>query len=201
MTQAKQGAAARIIKKYPNRRLYDTSTSAYITLADVKQLVIKGTDFLVQDSKTKEDVTRSILLQIVLDEEGGGAPLFSDATLKQFIRVYGQAMQGHFGQYMEKSLQTFSEVQNVIQEQTRHMVERNPMLNPELMAKLMTGKAGHLPDSMGSYLSKSAQTFMEMQQQLQQQAQKLYGGMAGGGVPWFGAGPFSKAEDCNDKKK
>lgn len=200
MTDPQQGAGIRLIKKYPNRRLYDTSISACITLAGVKQLVLDNVDFKVLDSKTGEDVTRSILLQIVLEEESGGAPLFSNATLKHFILVYGKATQGHFGKFMEKSLQTFTEAQNLIQEQTRQMAEHNPMLNPELMTKLMTGQAGHMPDTMGNYLAQSAQTFMEMQQRLQQQATQLFGGYPGNGMPWFNPAQPAKPDDGTKKK-
>ena len=85
----------RIIKKYPNRRLYDTTTSSYITLEDVKKLVLDQTEFKVQDAKTKEDLTRSILLQIILEEESGpGSPMFSSDVLSKIIRFYGHAMQG-----------------------------------------------------------------------------------------------------------
>lgn len=105
----------RLIKKYPNRRLYDTQTSAYITLADIKQLVLDGESFQVQDAKTQENLTRSILLQIILDEEAGGAPLFSEQMLAQIIRFYSHAMQGMMGAYLEKTLQTFIEVQNRMQ--------------------------------------------------------------------------------------
>ena len=92
--------STRLIKKYPNRRLYDTQTSAYITLADVKQLVLETEDFKVLDAKSSEDLTRSILLQIILEEEAGGAPLFSSAMLSQIIRVYGHAIQGMMVSYL-----------------------------------------------------------------------------------------------------
>lgn len=200
MTKSRQGAeAVRLIKKYANRRLYDTAISACITLADVKQLILENVEFTVQDSKTHEDVTRSILLQIVLEEEAGGAPLFSDATLKHFILIYGKTTQGHFGKFMEKSLQTFTEAQQLIQEQTRQMMEYNPMLNPELMAKLLTGQANGLPDAMGNYLAQSAQTFMDMQQKLQQQAQQLFGMMPGNETRRLT--PEKAPDDADDKKK
>ena len=96
--------ASRLIKKYPNRRLYDTQTSAYITLADVKQLVLDSEDFRVIDAKSEDDLTRSILLQIILEEEASGAPLFSSQMLSQIIRFYGHAMQGMMGTYLEKSM-------------------------------------------------------------------------------------------------
>ena len=201
MKQAADGSKSRLIKKYPNRRLYDTSTSAYITLDDVKQLVLDGTDFSVLDSKTKQDVTRGILLQVLLEEEGGGVPLFTEDTIRKFIRLYGNAMQGHFGQYMEKSLKTFSDVQNTIQEQARQMMEQNPMLNPEVMANFMTGKTSHLPDSLGSYLAQSAKTFMEMQPKLQQQAEQFFKAAPVAGMDWFGIKPKEKKPDDTDGKK
>src|SRR5678809_34859 len=98
----------RVLKKYPNRRLYDTRISSYITLADVKTMVLEGVEFEVRDAKTGEDLTRSILLQIILEEETGGAPIFSAPMLSQIIRFYGHAMQGMMGSYLEKNLQTLS---------------------------------------------------------------------------------------------
>jgi polyhydroxyalkanoate synthesis repressor PhaR len=102
---------ARVIKKYPNRRLYDTLTSNYIALLDIKQLVMSGAVFKVIDAKTDEDITRSLLLQIILEEESGGAPLFSEAVLANLIRTYGHAMQSYMGNYLEKNLQTFADMQ------------------------------------------------------------------------------------------
>lgn len=101
----------RVLKKYPNRRLYDTQTSAYITLADVKRMVLEGVEFEVLDAKTQEDLTRSILLQIILEEETGGVPLFSTTSLAQIIRFYGHAMQGAMGGLLEKQMQAFADMQ------------------------------------------------------------------------------------------
>jgi len=101
MNSAKK-LSERLIKKYPNRRLYDTQTSSYITLADVKQLVLANEQFKVVDAKTDEDLTRSILLQIILEEEANGTPMFSSAALSQIIRYYGHTMQGMMGAYLEK---------------------------------------------------------------------------------------------------
>ena len=101
----------RIIKKYPNRRLYDTRTSSYITLGDVKQLVLGCDAFQVIDAKTGEDLTRSILLQIILEEESGGVPMFSSNLLAQMIRFYGNAMQGAMGTYLENNIAAFTEMQ------------------------------------------------------------------------------------------
>jgi polyhydroxyalkanoate synthesis repressor PhaR len=107
-----RAAQPRIIKKYPNRRLYDTTSSAYITLAQVKQLVIDGKAFAVQDAKTSEDLTRSILLQIILEEEMGGVPMFSEAALANMIRFYGHTMQGFMGSMLEKNMQAFTDLQS-----------------------------------------------------------------------------------------
>ncbi|MCG6895601.1 MAG: polyhydroxyalkanoate synthesis repressor PhaR [Thiocapsa sp.] len=98
----------RIIKKYPNRRLYDTEVSRYITLADVRDLVMSCASFKVIDTANDQDITRSILLQIMLDEESGGEPLFTATMLSQIIRFYGGTLQGMFARYLESSLDLFS---------------------------------------------------------------------------------------------
>jgi len=107
-------ANPRIIKKYPNRRLYDTEVSRYITLSDVRSLVMKGVDFMVLDTSNAEDITRAILLQIMLDEESGGRPLFSATMLAQIIRFYGGTLQGLFARYLEDSLDLFGRQQHQI---------------------------------------------------------------------------------------
>ncbi len=101
----------RVIKKYPNRRLYDTDTSSYITLAEIKQLVMDSEPCIVVDAKTGEDLTRSILLQIILEEEANGTPMFTAAVLANVIRFYGHAMQGLMGGYLEKNMQALMEMQ------------------------------------------------------------------------------------------
>ena len=108
---ASQAVALRVIKKYPNRRLYDTASSTYITLAEVKQLVIEGQPFAVRDAKTGDDLTRSILLQIILEEEMGGVPMFSEAALANMIRFYGHTMQGFMGNMLEKNMQALTDLQ------------------------------------------------------------------------------------------
>ncbi len=104
-------APSRLIKKYPNRRLYDTSASIYITLAEIKQLVIQCEPVKVVDAKTGEDLTRSILLQIILEEEAAGTPMFSEAVLAHLIRLYGQTMQGFMGPWLEQQLKWMAEWQ------------------------------------------------------------------------------------------
>ena len=113
--------ADRLIKKYPNRRLYDTQTSSYITLSDVKQLVLDNEEFTVVDAKSEEDLTRSILLQIILEEEANGSPMFSSGALSQIIRYYGHAMQGMMGNYIEQSKSLFIQMQEQMQNQTKNM--------------------------------------------------------------------------------
>ncbi len=112
-------ARQRVLKKYPNRRLYDTQSSSYITLQDVKDMVLQGQDFQVQDAKTAEDITRSILLQIILEEETDGVPMFSAPMLANIIRFYGHAMQGLMGHYLEHNLQAFADMQRQFTEQSK----------------------------------------------------------------------------------
>ena len=101
----------RTIKKYPNRRLYDTDTSSYITLAEIKQLVMESELLQVVDAKTGDDLTRSILLQIILEEESNGSPMFTAPVLSNIIRFYGHAMQSLMGGYLEKNMQVLMEMQ------------------------------------------------------------------------------------------
>jgi polyhydroxyalkanoate synthesis repressor PhaR len=98
----------RTIKKYPNRRLYDTVESRYITLADIRRLVIERIDFDVIDKKTQENITRSILLQVIAEQEHGNEPLMSRDFLSQVIRSYGVATRGVVGSYLEQSLRQFA---------------------------------------------------------------------------------------------
>jgi polyhydroxyalkanoate synthesis repressor PhaR len=120
-TPESQKTVRRVIKKYPNRRLYDTLTSSYITLTDIKHLVMAGAAFRVLDAKTDEDLTRPMLLQIILDAEAGGTPLFSEALLVNLIRTYGHALQSHMGSYLEKNLQTFADMQQQFTDQAAPM--------------------------------------------------------------------------------
>ena len=106
----------RIIKKYPNRRLYDTEVSRYVTLDDVRELVMRGIPFQVLDTNNNEDITRAILLQIMLDEESGGEPLFNAHMLAQIIRFYGGTLQGMLSRYMERSLDLFVKQQQTMRE-------------------------------------------------------------------------------------
>ena len=160
--------AQRVIKKYPNRRLYDTSTSAYITLAEVKQLVMDGESVSVRDAKTGDDLTRSILLQIILEEEAGGAPMFTEAVLANIIRFYGHAMQGFMGAYLEKNVQAFTEIQ-------ARMTEQSQAMTPEMWSKYMHLQSPMLKGMMGTYVEQSQAVFAQVQEQMQKQTEQMLG--------------------------
>ena len=169
-TQAASAAksAQRVIKKYPNRRLYDTTTSTYITLAEVKQLVMASENLEVRDAKTGEDITRSILLQIILEEEAGGAPMFSEAVLANIIRFYGHAMQGFMGSYLEKNIQMFTDMQ-------ARLAEQSPGMTPEAWAKFMGAQSPMVQGLMGNYTEQSRTLFTQMQEQMQKQTEQMLG--------------------------
>jgi polyhydroxyalkanoate synthesis repressor PhaR len=157
---SQQPPAQRVIKKYPNRRLYDTDTSSYITLAEVKQLVLDSEPFVVRDAKTNQDLTRSILLQIILEEEAGGAPMFTEAALANIIRFYGHAAQAFMGSYIEKNVQAFTEIQAKLAEQSK-------TLTPEMWAQFMNMQNPMMQTFMGSYVEQSKTMFDKMQEQMQ----------------------------------
>jgi len=117
----------RVIKKYPNRRLYDTAISSYITLEDVKQLVLERAEFHVIDARTNTDITRGILLQIISEQEEQGSPIFTTDVLAHIIRFYGDTLQGMMGNYLEKSLQAFVDQQHLFREQMRTFIGKNPL--------------------------------------------------------------------------
>ena len=115
-------AQPRVVKKYPNRRLYDTVESRYITLADIRRLVMEKIDFVVIDKKSQEDITRAILLQVISEQEHAGEPLMSQDFLSQVIRSYGGAMQCLVGSYLEQSLKLLSSQQPQMREQMRGVI-------------------------------------------------------------------------------
>jgi polyhydroxyalkanoate synthesis repressor PhaR len=173
---ARQKSGVRVIKKYPNRRLYDTETSAYITLAEVKQFVLSYESFIVQDARSGEDLTRSILLQIILEEESGGVPMFSSDMLANIIRYYGHSMQGLMGSYLERSIVTFHEAQKKFQEQSSALYGAVPTFKadafkPDAWAQLIPG-ASAAP--MTEFLEKSASSVIGMQEELRKQAMAMF---------------------------
>ncbi len=116
----------RVIKKYPNRRLYDTVESRYITLVDVRRLVMDKVDFVVIDKKSQEDITRSILLQVIAEQEHTADPLMSQDFLSQCIRSYGGTMQSVVGSYLDQSMKLFLSQQ----QQMRERIKSSPVLDP-----------------------------------------------------------------------
>jgi polyhydroxyalkanoate synthesis repressor PhaR len=117
----------RLIKKYPNRRLYDTRDSRYITLDDARQMVVDGESFKVVDQKTGEDLTRSILLQIIMEQENHGEPLFNSAILSEFIRNNSTASRDYFTSFLEASMQMFGEQQSSLVDQMGQALKGSPM--------------------------------------------------------------------------
>ena len=188
-------ASPRIIKKYPNRRLYDTETSAYITLAEVKELVLQYQEFRVQDAKTGEDLTRAILLQIILEEESGGVPMFSTEMLANIIRYYGHAMQGLMGSYLERSILAFHEAQKRFQEQAHSLYGELPKMPGEAWAQFVSQQQ-KIPNVMGGYLEKGAKAVIDMQEELRAQALKLFSGF-----PYTPGTPPAPGEEPKAKPK
>jgi polyhydroxyalkanoate synthesis repressor PhaR len=169
-TKSKSDAAGargvRVIKKYPNRRLYDTDTSSYITLAEVKALVMGNESFVVRDAKTNEDLTRSILLQIILEEETAGAPIFTEPVLANIIRFYGHAMQDYMGAYLEKNIQIFMDLQ-------QKMRDQGGTLNPEAWQQFMNVQSPIMQGMMGAYLEQSRTALTQMQEQMQKNSEQM----------------------------
>ena len=116
----------RIIKKYPNRRLYDTEISSYITIEDVRQLILDGENFEVRDAKSGDDLTRQVLLQIIAEHESDGEPMLSTQLLSQIIRFYGDSLQGYMGSYLERSMQMFLDQQQQFRQQMGSMLGQTP---------------------------------------------------------------------------
>ena len=168
MVQSKKASGAkpaqRVIKKYPNRRLYDTDTSSYITLAEVQQLVMENEPFTVRDAKTNDDLTRSILLQIILEEEAGGQPMFSEQALANLIRIYGHAAQAFMGTYLEKNVQAFMDIQGKLAEQSK-------TLTPEMWSQFVNMQN----PMMGNYVEQSKKMFDTMQEQMAKQTEQMLG--------------------------
>ena len=185
----------RLIKKYPNRRLYDTKTSSYITLADVKQMVLKQEDFQVVDAKSGDDLTRQILLQIILEEESGGVPMFSSDLLSQMIRSYGSAMQGFMGTYLEKNVEAFQQLQKALQEQSQKIYGDNSRASQDLWAQFMNLQGPAMQSLMRAYMEQSQKMFAQFHEQMQSQARSMFSGLS---FPGFPAG---QQQNKNDPEK
>ncbi|MDR2365917.1 MAG: polyhydroxyalkanoate synthesis repressor PhaR [Zoogloeaceae bacterium] len=169
----------RQIKKYPNRRLYDTLTSSYITLSDVKELVLHYDHFVVIDAKSGEDLTRSILLQVLLEEESGGVPIFSSELLSLMIRLYGNAMRGVLGKYLENTIRSFIDFQHKLQEQSRAVFGENPspQMSPDFWAQFVNLQQPVMQSMISAYMEQSQKMFQQMQEQIQSQARHMLSGI------------------------
>lgn len=183
----------RIIKKYPNRRLYDTRTSSYITLHDVKELVLHHDDFQVVDAKSGEDLTRSILLQIILEEETGGMPMFSSDLLAQMIRFYGNAMQGMMGKYLENNINAFADMQQKLQDQVCSVYGDNTALNQDLWAQFVHLQGPMMQNMMGAYVEQSQKMMQQMQEGMESQTRNFF--------PAFNFPPFGMPPVKDDNKR
>ena len=186
----------RLIKKYPNRRLYDTKTSSYITLVDVKQMVLKQEEFQAVDAKTGDDLTRQILLQIILEEESGGSPMFTSDALSQMIRTYGNAMQGMMGGYLEKNINAFQEMQKSLQEQSTKLYGDGAKVPTEMWTQFMNMQGPSMQGLMQTYMDQSQKMFAQMQEQMASQSRNMFTGFTIPGFP-----PGAKPDQGSSDKK
>jgi polyhydroxyalkanoate synthesis repressor PhaR len=151
----------RIIRKYPNRRLYDTASDGYITLADVKQLVLANVAFQVVDARSGADLTRAILLQIILDEESGATPMFTSEMLAQFVRFHGAAQQTMVGAYLEENVNMLLGIQQKLQERATQSPGDAVTLTPDMWRQLVQLQAPAMQAMLGDFLDQSVKRFME----------------------------------------
>ena len=170
-----------IIKKYPNRRLYDTQTSTYITLADVKQMVLAHDTFRVVDAKTNDDLTRSIMLQIILEEENEGFSLFTTEMLAQIIRSYGNVMQGMLGSYLEKNMQAFADIQSALAE-SGEKTDVQQQIDSEVWQQLLAIQTPMMQGMMSTYIQQSREMFLQMREVMASQTAVLFQNLSGSGA-------------------
>jgi polyhydroxyalkanoate synthesis repressor PhaR len=158
--------STRVIKKYPNRRLYDTKASSYITLSDVKQLVLAQQGFTVIDAKSGNDLTHSVLMQIILEEEVHGAHLLSSSALSEIIRSYGHAMQGMMGAYLEKNIEVFSDIQEKLTGKVTEDESVPADEQSELLGQFIKMQGPLMQGMMHNFIEQSRELFMQMQSQV-----------------------------------
>ena len=190
----------RLIKKYPNRRLYDTKTSSYITLVDVKQMVLKQEDFQAVDAKTGDDLTRQILLQIILEEESSGAPMFTSDALSQMIRTYGNAMQGMMGGYLEKNIHACQEMQKSLQEQSNKLYGDGAKVPTEMWTQFMSMQGPAMQGLMQTYMEQSQKMFAQLQEQMTSQSRNMFTGFTFPGFPAPNKPDAKPDQGSSDKK-
>lgn len=164
----------RIVKKYQNRRLYDTATSTYIVLEDIKQIIIEGELVQVIDVKNGHDVTRSVLLQIILEEEVNGVPMFSNDFLFQVIRFYGKAFQSSLSPFLEQGIDLFRKMQKQFYEQIRDAYGKETLPSGvELWKEFMQQQAPKLEENIKEYVQNNTNVFLKMQEHLKQQTESM----------------------------
>lgn len=165
----------RIIKKYQNRRLYDTETSSYVILEDIKGMILNGDTLKVVDLKTNEDVTRSILLQIVLEEEIKGVPMFSDEFLYQVICFYGKALQPSLSPFLEQGVELFRKMQKKFYEQIRDANGKDQRSSGvELWKEFMHQHGPLIEEVIRDQVQTSTSVFLKMQEQIQAQTRSIF---------------------------
>ena len=167
----------RLIKKYPNRRLYDTHASTYVTLADIKALVLECENFSVIDAKSNDDITRTILLQIILEEESGGVPMFTESVLAQIIRLYGNVMQSFMGSFLEKNVQIFAEAQEKFQDSSKNFID-NGFAPNDKMSDFFTSNPQYFQSFFGDYMEKSREYFTNVEKQMRTNSDIFFKGMS-----------------------
>jgi len=165
----------RLIKKYQNRRLYDTATSTYIILEDIKQIIVEGDMVQVIDVKTGAEVTRSVLLQIILEEEVNGVPMFSNEFLFQIIRFYGKSFQSSLSPFLEQGVDLFKKMQKQFYEQIRDSYgkERLPS-GAGLWSEFMSQQGPQLEGMIKDYVQNNTNAFLKVQEQLQKQTENVF---------------------------
>jgi polyhydroxyalkanoate synthesis repressor PhaR len=165
----------RIIKKYQNRRLYDTATSTYIILDDIKQIIVDGELVKVIDVKTEKELTRSVLLQIILEEEVNGVPMFSNDFLFQIIRFYGKAFQPSVSPFLEQGVDLFRKMQKQFYEQIRDVYGKDKLSSGvELWKDFIQQQTPQIESSLKEYVENSTNVFLKMQEHLQNQTENIF---------------------------
>jgi len=164
----------RIIKKYQNRRLYDTATSTYIVLKDIKQIIVDGEIVKVIDVKTEEDVTRSVLLQIILEEEVNGIPMFSNEFLFQIIHFYGKTLQPSLSPFLEQGVELFQKMQKQFYEQFGSVDSSiTTASGVELWKEFLAKQGQQVEKNIKDYVENSSGAFLKVQEHLQKQTENI----------------------------
>jgi polyhydroxyalkanoate synthesis repressor PhaR len=170
----KKKIETRIIKKYQNRRLYDTATSTYIVLDDIRQIIVDGELVKVIDVKSEQEVTRSVLLQIILEEEVNGIPMFSDEFLFQIIRFYGKSFQSSLSPFLEQGVDLFRKMQKQFYEQIRDVYGKEKLPSGvELWKGYIQQQTPQIEASIKEYVDNSTNAFLKMQEHLQHQTENM----------------------------